>query len=40
MVERIDAGWNLPVPVQAELSQLLGLLCTAPGRLGLAGLGP
>ena len=41
MVERIDAlAVNLPVPVQAELSQLLGLLCTAPGRLGLAGLGP
>lgn len=41
MVERIDAlTSNLPVTVQAELSQLLGLLCTAPGRLGLAGLVP
>ena len=34
------AAVHLPVPVQGELSQLLGLLCTAPGRLGLAGLGP
>ena len=31
---------NLPPHVQAELSQLLGLLCTAPGRFGLAGLVP
>lgn len=37
MVERIDAlALNLPPHVQGELSQLLGLLCTAPGRLGLA----
>ena len=41
MVERIDTlTLNLPPTVQAELSQLLGLLCTAPGRLGLAGLTP
>lgn len=41
MVERIDAlTANLPPAVQAELSQLLGLLCTTPGRLGLAGLAP
>jgi len=41
MVERIDLlAANLPPTVQAELSQLLGLLCTAPGRLGLAGLVP
>ncbi len=41
MVVRIDAlTSNLPVTVQAELSQLLGLLCTAPGRMGLAGLVP
>ncbi len=39
MVERIDTlAQNLPPHVQAELSQLVGLLCTAPGRLGLAGL--
>lgn len=39
MVERIDAlAANLPPAVQAELSQLVGLLCTTPGRLGLAGL--
>lgn len=39
MVERIDAlAMNLPPAVQAELSQLVGLLCTTPGRLGLAGL--
>lgn len=39
MVERIDAlAANLPPHVQGELSQLLGLLCTAPGRRGLAGL--
>lgn len=39
MVERIDTlAQNLPSHVQAELSQLVGLLCTAPGRLGLAGL--
>ena len=41
MVERIDGlAQNLPPHVQAELSQLLGLLCTAPGRMGLAGLTP
>lgn len=41
MVERIDAlAMNLPPAVQAELSQLVGLLCTAPGRMGLAGLTP
>lgn len=41
MVERIDAlAANLPPAVQAELSQLVGLLCTTPGRLGLAGLSP
>lgn len=41
MVERIDAlAANLPPAVQAELSQLLGLLCTTPGRIGLAGLTP
>lgn len=39
LVERIDAvAQNLPAHVQAELSQLAGLLCTAPGRLALAGL--
>ena len=36
MVERVDVLLqNLPPHVQAELSQLLGLLCTAPGRFGL-----
>ncbi|MFZ1499614.1 MAG: hypothetical protein WAT33_07285 [Giesbergeria sp.] len=41
MVERVDVLLQkLPPHVQAELSQLLGLLCTAPGRLGLAGLVP
>ncbi|AVO42788.1 hypothetical protein [Simplicispira suum] len=41
MVDRMDAlVANLPPTVQAELSQLVGLLCTAPGRLGLAGLVP
>ena len=41
MVERVDVLLqNLPPHVQAELSQLLGLLCTAPGRLRLAGLVP
>ncbi len=30
----------LPAPTQAELSQLLGLLASAPGRIGLAGLRP
>ena len=41
LVDRIDTlTQNLPPHVQAELSQLLGLLCTAPGRLGLAGLAP
>lgn len=41
MVERIDAlTANLPPAVQTELSQLVGLLCTTPGRLGLAGLTP
>lgn len=39
MVERIDTlAQNLPPHVQVELSQLVGLLCTPPGRLGLAGL--
>ncbi|WP_119966209.1 hypothetical protein [Simplicispira lacusdiani] len=39
LVERVDAvALNLPAHVQAELSQLVGLLCTAPGRLALAGL--
>jgi len=41
LVERVDAvAQNLPAHVQAELSQLVGLLCTAPGRRGLAGLAP
>ena len=41
MVERVDVLLQkLPPHVQAELSQLLGLLCTAPGRFGLAGLVP
>lgn len=41
LVERVDAlAQNLPLPVQAELSELVGLLCTAPGRRLLAGLAP
>ena len=41
LVERVDAvAQNLPAAVQAELSQLVGLLCTAAGRRGLAGLAP
>lgn len=41
LVERIDAlAQNLPVHMQDELSQLVGLLCTAPGRRALAGLAP
>jgi len=41
LVERVDAlPQNLPLPVQAELSELVGLLCTAPGRRLLAGLAP
>jgi hypothetical protein len=39
LLERIDAlVAALPAHAQDELSQLLGLLATAPGRLGLAGL--
>ena len=39
LVDRIDAlVIALPPHVQAELSQLVGLLCTAAGRRGLAGL--
>jgi hypothetical protein len=39
LVDRIDAlVIGLPPHVQAELSQLVGLLCTAAGRRGLAGL--
>lgn len=39
LVNRIDAlTLALPPHVQAELSQLVGLLCTAAGRRGLAGL--
>lgn len=39
LVERVEAvAMNLPAHVQAELSQLVGLLCTAPGRFTLAGL--
>jgi hypothetical protein len=39
LLERIDALVTaLPAHAQAELSQLLGLLATAPGRFGLAGL--
>jgi len=41
LVDRVDAlAQNLPLPVQAELSELVGLLCTAPGRRLLAGLAP
>ena len=41
MVERVDAlASRLPPAVQSELSQLLGVLCSAPGRIGLAGLVP
>lgn len=39
LVNRVDAlTLSLPPHVQAELSQLVGLLCTAAGRRGLAGL--
>ena len=39
LLDRIDAlVAALPAHAQDELSQLLGLLATAPGRLGLAGL--
>ena len=39
MADRVDAlAQNLPPHVQAELSQLVGLLCTSAGRRGLAGL--
>lgn len=40
LLDRLDetiAG--LPAPTQAELSQVLSLLASAPGRIGLAGLG-
>ena len=38
MADRVDAlAQNLPPHVQAELSQLVGLLCTSAGRRGLAG---
>lgn len=41
LVERVDAlAQSLPSHVQAELSQLVGLLCTAPGRRAVAGLAP
>jgi hypothetical protein len=37
---RVEETINgLPKPVQDELALLLGLLASAPGRLGLAGLG-
>jgi hypothetical protein len=37
---RLDAAIaGLPAPTRAELSEALGLLCTAPGRLALTGLG-
>ena len=40
LLDRIDAlTLALSPHVQAELSQLLGLLATAAGRVGLAGLG-
>ncbi len=40
-VQRVDETVAaLPAHAQAELSQLLALLATAPGRLGLAGLAP
>ncbi len=39
LVDRIDALVSaLPPHVQAELSQLVGLLCTVAGRRGLTGL--
>ena len=39
LVDRIDAlVLALPPHVQAELSQLVGLLCTGAGRRGLTGL--
>lgn len=39
LVDRVDAlARTLPPHVQAELSQLVGLLCTAAGRRSLAGL--
>lgn len=39
LIERIDQlTLGLPPHAQAELSQLLALLDTAPGRLGMAGL--
>lgn len=38
-LQRVEAAIAaFPVPVQAELSQLLTLLATAPGRVALAGL--
>ena len=38
-LQRVDALiGNLPEHVQGELSQLLAILCTAPGRVALAGL--
>jgi len=41
VLERIDAlVGNLPPHAQDELSQLLALLATAPGRRGFASLGP
>lgn len=41
LVERVDVlAQGLPAHMQAELSRLAGLLCTAPGRRGLAGLAP
>lgn len=40
-LERLDAVIaGLPPATRAELSDLLALLCTAPGRWALAGLGP
>lgn len=41
LVNRVDAlAQSLPSHVQAELSQLVGLLCTAAGRRAVAGLQP
>ncbi len=41
LLERVDAlTAALPPHAQAELSQLLALLATLPGRRALAGLGP
>jgi hypothetical protein len=38
-LQRVDAlVSNLPAHVQGELSQLLAILCTAPGRVALVGL--